>query len=96
MKNHKAYIKAKRAFLEGKQCARCGPLGQLPLDVHHWAGRAGSLKLNSTLWMALCRECHNWVHLHLKAATASGFNAPKGCWNDEKRALQAWASRGKV
>ena len=96
MKPHKAYIAAKRAFLAGKRCAKCGAPGRPWLDVHHWAGRAGNLKLNSTLWLALCRTCHNWVHLHPKEAIAAGFNAPKGCWNDEKRALKAKASQGKV
>ena len=92
---HKDYIKAKRAFLDGKPCARCGVTRQ-PLDVHHSAGRAGGLLLNSTLWVALCRGCHNWVHLHPKLAIEAGFNAPRGCWNDEKRALRALAERSKV
>jgi hypothetical protein len=90
MKPHKSYIKAKRAFLAGKQCARCGSSG--PLDPHHWAGCAGPLKMNFKLVVPMCRKCHDWAHQHMSAARADGFLCPLGCWNDEKKALQAQAA----
>ena len=80
--------KAARAWLLGRTCLRCRSAG--PLDVHHWAGRGtDSLKLNSLLWQALCRPCHDWVGRERKAAREAGFLCPMGCWNDERRALVA-------
>jgi hypothetical protein len=88
-----AYNREAKRFLAGKRCLRCA---KPATDVHHSAGRAGGLLLNSKLWIPLCRDCHNWVHLHPKAACEAGFNCPKGCWNDEKKALQAWANRSNL
>lgn len=76
-----------------KICARCWST-RLPIDEHHWAGRAGRLKNNPLLKIPLCRTCHTWAHEHMNAAREAGFLCPKGCWNDEKRALQAQAARG--
>jgi len=88
MKPHKAYIRAKRAFLAGKQCLRCGRGS--PLDPHHWAGCAGPLKSNFKLVMPMCRKCHDWAHHHMALAREAGFLCPLGCWNDERRALVAF------
>lgn len=94
MKPHKAYIAAKRAFLAGKRCARCGGGGLI--DPHHWAGCAGPLKMDFRLILPLCRKCHDWAHHNQNAAREDGWLCPKGCWNDQKRALKAWGAASKV
>lgn len=31
-------------------------------DVHHRAGRVGDLLTDKSNFMAVCRECHTWIH----------------------------------
>ena len=96
MKAHKAYIAAKRVFLEGKWCARCGAPGPIGWTCIIGLAARGTSSSTQPYGLRCAVGCHNWVHLHPKEAIAAGFNAPKGCWNDEKRALKAKASQGKV
>lgn len=78
-----------------RRCQRCGKVSAF-LDDHHWAGRAGKLKDSAECKIPLCRLCHDWVHRNHRKARAAGLLCPVGCWNDPKRALQAWADRTKV
>lgn len=42
-------------------------------DVHHKAGRlAGNLN-NEATWLAVCRDCHDWIHQHPSLARAQGL-----------------------
>lgn len=43
-------------------------------DVHHKAGRTGSLYLDETHWVALCRACHSYIEAHPKEAREMGFS----------------------
>ena len=92
-KPHHEYIKAKRAFLAGKMCAKCG-CGR-PLDPHHWSGTAGPLKTDFRMILPMCRKCHDEIHRHMDQARSDGWLCPVGCWNDPKRALVAWEKRRK-
>jgi hypothetical protein len=46
-------------------------------DVHHKAGRVGSLLLDEQLWMSVCRVCHQWIEEHPIEATEQGWRVSK-------------------
>jgi uncharacterized CHY-type Zn-finger protein len=46
-------------------------------DVHHKAGRIGSLLVDETQWMAVCRACHMWIETHPIEATEKGWRSSK-------------------
>jgi hypothetical protein len=41
-------------------------------QVHHVAGRGQNL-LRSETWMAVCSNCHAWIHSHPKEARQLGY-----------------------
>jgi len=43
------------------------------VDVHHKAGRIGKNFLDTSTWMAACRDCHDWIHQHPGQARALGL-----------------------
>lgn len=45
-------------------------------DIHHKKGR-GKYYLVVDTWMAVCRECHQWIELHPPEATEMGFRESK-------------------
>jgi hypothetical protein len=83
MKPHKAYIKAKRAFLAGKQCAVYPWLKATQL--HHKNGRLGPLLTNRRYWLAVSAIAHAWIHANPNAARAEGYLAAVGKWNSTPR-----------
>ncbi len=47
-------------------------------DIHHKAGRLGPLLRDQRHWLAICRECHDWIHANGAAARKLGlYNPPK-------------------
>jgi hypothetical protein len=50
-------------------------------DVHHLRGRAGSLFMDSTYWMPVCRTCHDWIGANPIKARAIGCLCQAGEWN---------------
>ena len=42
-------------------------------DVHHKAGRHGSLLLDEFYWMAVCRLCHDWIGDNKSLAKEKGW-----------------------
>lgn len=50
---------------------------QRSTDVHHKAGRIGSLLLDEAQWMAVCRTCHMWIETHPIEATEMGWRTSK-------------------
>jgi|LakMenEpi03Aug12_release.lakeMendotaPanAssembly.Ray.scaffolds.fasta_scaffold97881_4 hypothetical protein len=42
-------------------------------EIHHAAGRVGEYYLNIEHWLAVCRNCHSWVHNHPQEARELGF-----------------------
>ena len=80
MKLHKAYIKAKRAFLAGKKCGWCS-CESGTMELHHMRGRLGPLLMDQRFWAALCRKCHAWVHNHPAEARAVRLICAAGQWN---------------
>lgn len=52
-------------------CQRCRM--NVALEVHHKAGREGEALLDFDLWVALCPDCHRWVHANPEVAYAGGW-----------------------
>lgn len=50
-------------------------------DVHHKHGRLGDLLMDESLWIPVCRKCHNWIHNYPESARMFGLLALKGMWN---------------
>jgi hypothetical protein len=42
-------------------------------DIHHRAGRVGTRLNDTSLFMALCRECHDWVHSNPAVSYEKGY-----------------------
>lgn len=42
-------------------------------DVHHMKGRYGGNYLNRDSWLAVCRQCHTFIHEHPKWAREKGL-----------------------
>jgi hypothetical protein len=43
-------------------------------DVHHKKGRTGTLFLDDTEFLAVCRTCHTWIETHPKEAKLLDFS----------------------
>lgn len=46
----------------------------LSTDVHHKQGRIGSLLLDTSKWLSVCRSCHDWIENNPKEAKEKGFS----------------------
>lgn len=79
------YMKLRDAFLRSRPCCeRCGRAAKR--DVHHTRGRAGGLLIAVQWWVALCRECHDWVAVNPRLAmseTVAGIPLLGRAWNHE-------------
>jgi hypothetical protein len=63
-------------FLEKHSMCQASLSGKCTLkstDVHHMCGRSGSLYLDETQWLAVCRTCHDWIEKNPADAKALGF-----------------------
>lgn len=47
---------------------------QVATDVHHMAGRTGSLFLDESQWLPVCRACHSYIETHPDFAKEKGFS----------------------
>ena len=45
-------------------------------DVHHMKGR-GKYHLDTTTWLAVCRNCHMWIEENTVDAIELGFSLPR-------------------
>jgi hypothetical protein len=43
-------------------------------DIHHKKGRVGTLFLDDTEFLAVCRQCHGWIETHPKEAKLLNFS----------------------
>ena len=85
------YVKQRRAYLTAHR--RCethnmvfpGEIVPFARDIHHTAGRTGSLLLDESKWYAVCGNCHSFVHTFIKRARDLGLIAPVGEWNKTAR-----------
>lgn len=69
-----AYSKLRKIFLtQNPMCqAHLSGCQGGATDVHHKRGR-GKWLLVITTWMAVCRTCHSYIHLHPTEARELGF-----------------------
>lgn len=49
----------------------------LATDIHHKAGREGARLNDVTLFLACCRNCHDFIERHPTWAKASGFSVSR-------------------
>ena len=71
-KASRIYLTARSRFLGSHPvCQRCD--GRRSTDIHHTAGRSGSNYQDQTTWLALCRQCHDWIHQHPSQARAKNL-----------------------
>lgn len=71
------YSKERKLFLNLHpmcQAHLSGICSQTATDVHHMKGRVGELLLDKTNWLAVCRQCHNYIELNPITAKALGFS----------------------
>lgn len=68
------YIKEKIKFIENKMCQAKVPGCSLkPTDIHHMKGR-GKYYMDTSTWLAVCRNCHNWIENNPQDAYDEGFS----------------------
>jgi len=74
------YSKEAKAFKEEHPfCQACLPgicTGKTH-DVHHKAGRVADLLLDQEYWLAVCRQCHEWIETHPIEARDLGYSVSK-------------------
>lgn len=79
----KKYNKARKVFLEGRQCAKCKHTKGT--QVHHKKGRKGyadkwALLRGITLlhdqrhWLPVCDQCHTYIETHPDEAKEKGWS----------------------
>lgn len=65
------YSRVRREYLEEKN-GRCEICGGEATDIHHKSGRGKNLCEKRT-FMAVCRQCHTYLHQNVKWATEKGY-----------------------
>ena len=62
-------------FEENPNCKRCADKGlERPAnDPHHTGGRTGKRLADFSKIIALCRQCHDWVHANPREAMKAGY-----------------------
>lgn len=79
----KVYLKERRTFLsEHPRCANCSRKSK---DLHHKRGRIGALLTDKRHWVALCRECHDFVRDQPDKARERGLLCAYGLYNTVDR-----------
>lgn len=73
------YLAKRKAFLRANPLCRAVIdevfCGKKATDVHHKFGRTGGAYLDELTWLALCRDCHRWIHENPKEARGLGLLA---------------------
>lgn len=72
-------FKAKNPICQVKY--RCWARPAKSRDIHHKRGRLGPLLTDTRHWLAVCRQCHNWIGDYPVAARTYGWLCPQGLWN---------------
>ena len=88
-RQNRLYLKARRDFLWVRPwCEVCRKIHRVRLlvrnhstEVHHRGGKIGEKLLDESLWLPVCRWCHNWIRDNTAKARALGLIAPEGQWN---------------
>lgn len=80
------YNKLKRSYLkEHDLCQACMKLGKpharASKEIHHARGRIRRLLVDTRFWIAICRECHDYLHDHPATGRRLGLIAPATEYN---------------
>ena len=73
-----AYSIMRKSYLDthGMCNAHLGGCTTHATDIHHKEGR-GEKTLDSTTWIAVCRNCHIWIETHPKEAKELGLSGQR-------------------
>jgi hypothetical protein len=77
IKQDALYSPLRRKFLEENPTCQAriqGKCTRIATQVHHKAGRIGSLYLDVSKWLAICHECHTWITEFSKEAIEMGLS----------------------
>lgn len=81
---NKIYRPLARKFKKDNPYCACYSVlgcGQYTEDVHHMNGRIGKLLNDTTKWLPVCREAHDWIRKNIPTARENGWVCAKGLWN---------------
>ena len=67
----RVYAKLRTEFLTEHPFCGTG-CGNRSVDIHHTEGRGANLNRTET-WLAVCRNCHRWIHAYPNTARRQGF-----------------------
>lgn len=70
----KLYSELRIQFLSNPKNQICPITGKPTTDIHHKRGRRGSLFLDTTYWVALSREGHEYVENNPEWAYENGYS----------------------
>lgn len=82
IKRSREYAKVREEVVTGV-CACC--VRNEASEVHHMRGRAGSLLTDKRHLVAVCNECHRWIHENPNEARKAGWLCRPGLWNKPDR-----------
>ena len=71
----KMYAKLRKQFL--KDNPQCAVTGKEATEVHHMAGKIGSLYLDTNLWLSVCREAHRQIEENPLWAKENGYSVSR-------------------
>jgi hypothetical protein len=68
----KKYILSQRPYCQIPS-ANGTPCLNRATGIHHVKGRAGELLCDVRFWLAVCPQCHDYIHAHAKESRARGL-----------------------
>ena len=68
----KIYQRKKKIYMDNHKVCECG-CGRPSEDLHHRAGRIGSLLTDERYFMAVSRICHGKIHTNPKESREKGW-----------------------
>lgn len=85
----KVYLEKRRQLFRGHPHCQACPIRGLEKsrwskDCHHLRGRAGSLFLDERFFLAVCRQCHDFIRDNIAEARKLGLVAEIGKWNNPR------------
>ncbi len=74
-RQNNSYSKLRKEFFKDKMLCQAAihKCGLKATDVHHMKGR-GKYHLDVSTWLAVCRNCHNWIEEHPIDAIELGYS----------------------
>jgi hypothetical protein len=70
----KQYTKDRKLFLEVRMLCEVKGCKRRSEEVHHKAGRTGSLYMNQKYWLAVCPAHHAYIEVHPTWSKENGYS----------------------